>query len=420
MRALPIQHSLGIEADLSAAKGRLKRSEILLQSNPELELSTLRGKVRTNPVVDPGLEGPLLGEKQTLSGYEIGLSQQLETGGQRGLRMEESAHEIAGLTATRELRMREVYFGIQRELASLAAHLQMTALLDEHILGVSAVETLYRNGAIRDARLGMFVLDSIRSDIAIMRIERSGFELDRLTSLANLRELVPGQSKFTVPVDPRTFPSPPDESLVRSRMNDENPLVKANIAAVKQSHASLELAGRRIYPDVTVFLGMGEDRRGRGYTIAAPPLTSGPQAERERYFRLGVRVPIPVFNRGQGLEEEARSDLAKASILDSTTRNKLEAQALAILGRYAQLRHNIKDISGQIAGRRAIFARLSAAVQSGRMGYTEFWSEQSKWITLERDLYRAVLGCIQARADLEILTGLDLATGSPVNLEVRQ
>ncbi|HMY44591.1 MAG TPA: hypothetical protein PKX74_03900, partial [Leptospiraceae bacterium] len=94
-----------------------------------------------------------------------------------------------------------------------------------------------------------------------------------------------------------------------------------------------------------------------------------------------------------------------------------EIRGRSLLSRYAQARANLKGISLQVAKRTAIYLRLDQAFLTGRMNYSEYWSERSKWMTMERELNHALLDAIEARSGIEILSGIDFATGKPVELE---
>jgi outer membrane protein TolC len=403
-----------LDADILAARARLKRSQILLPANPELELSKRNGRLRTSPVLDPAIEGPLQSENQKTEGYALELSQEFEIAGQRGLRIDASSQELSALVASREARLREIFFGIQKELLTLSIRTRLLQVLDDQIASISRIETQYRLRGVRDARLGAYALDIIQSDLAILGIEKSSVFEDRQTSLRTIAILLGDAKANPAPAPDRVdlFVPLPDENLIFQGLSTDNPFVKETLARLKSGEAKLELARRSIYPNITAFLGMGTDRRGKGTSIAFPPLTSGPQAERERFVTFGVRIPIPVVDRGQGLEEEARADLNKMAITSESTRLQMEMRVAAWISRYAQLRESVMTLSAQVAKRNLIYARLDNAFLNGRMGYSEYWTERAKWMSMEREVNHAMLEAAEARAGIQILSGIDFNTGA--------
>lgn len=410
-----------MDADILAARARMNRSQVLFQSNPELELSTQRGTLRTGVVIDPGLEGPLQKEKQRTTGYEVGISQEFEVAGQRGLRIESTSAELESLVWRRQAHLRELYFGIRKELLTLSVQSRLIKVLDDQITSVSRVEQQFRNNGVRDTRLGLYALDAIQADLALLRLERTAVEQDAQVSIGNLRGLV-GNSEIVRPngnfTDADLFPHSPDEALILQKtLSTENPILKENLALATKAKVDVELARRSIYPNVTAFLSAGQERRGNGLAIALPPISSGPQSESERFVRAGIRIPIPVFNRGQGLEAGARAELTRITSTADAARLQMEIRGRSLLSRYAQARANLKGISLQVAKRTAIYLRLDQAFLTGRMNYSEYWSERSKWMTMERELNHALLDAIEARSGIEILSGIDFATGKPVELE---
>lgn len=410
-----------IDADIVAARARVSRSQVLLESNPELELSTHRGSLRTGAVIDPGLEGPLQKERQRTTGYELGVSQEFEVAGQRGLRIESTSAQLDSLFSRRLALSREVYFGIRRELLTLTVQSRLIKILDDQILSVAQLEKQFRDYGIRDTRLGVYALDAIQADLTLLRLERSAAEQGRQESIGNLIGLVGnpemGRNAIGNFTDAELFPQSPDETLILKTVSMENPFLKESLALARKAEVDIELARRNIYPNVTGFISIGTDQRGNGTAIALPPLSSGPQSERERFVRAGVRIPIPVFNRGQGLEDGARAELSRIKTTAEATRLQMEIRARSLLSRYAKARANLEAILPQVAKRTFIYARLDQAFLTGRMSYSDYWTERSKWMTMERDLGRAQLDAIEARSSVEILSGIDFATGKPVELE---
>jgi hypothetical protein len=106
------------------------------------------------------------------------------------LRIESTSAELESLVWRRQAHLRELYFGIRKELLTLSVQSRLIKVLDDQITSVSRVEQQFRNNGVRDTRLGLYALDAIQADLALLRLERTAVEQDAQVSIGNLRGLV--------------------------------------------------------------------------------------------------------------------------------------------------------------------------------------------------------------------------------------
>jgi len=399
-----------------AAEARLSQNRILLRSNPELEVGILRGRSETGAVLDHELSGPLTRERQNVNGYELAISQEIETGGQSGLRRQIADADVLLFTAREHARTREVRFGLRFALLRVAALGRMRATLDGQFASLRQVSAAYRAGGLRDSRFGTYSLQAIESDIALLDVARNGVANDRVAAEAELFQMCGQKMPLNVSSYDRRLesilPPPPSlEALLVSARTDSPYLLEAK-SLVSRSRDESTLAGRSIFPAVTVFGGFGVERKGTTDPVfAVPPITSGPQGESEKRIRFGVRFPIPIFDRGQGRAEESKEGETQAQINHDLLESQLLSRVETHVSRYSAGRQNLERLKGQILQAPGVYVRLDTAFLGGRLSYSEYWAERSRWMEMERAYYDILEHTMESRMTVEILTGVDFTSG---------
>lgn len=399
------------QSERRAAEARAVQNQLLLRANPELEMALLRGSSETGAVLDPELSGPLTRERQGVSGYELGFSQEIETGGQRAIRLQTAEAEMRLFRAREEARMREVRSGLRSSLLRVAALDRLRAGLDRQAISLRQIASAYRAAGMRDSRFGTYTLQAIESDLALLDVERNGVLNDFSSAQTHLfqlcgKKIALNAGSYGEEIDSMLPPAPALEVLLEAARTDSPHLLEARQMIVL-SRDETELAGRSIYPSVTLFAGIGVERKGRDSVAALPPITSGPQGEFERRVRFGIRLPVPLFDRGQGRSRESREGEVQAQIRGDRLEAELLSSIESHVSRYQTGRQSLARLKVQIAQAPFVTARLDAAFLGGRLSYAEFWSERSRWMEMERSYYDILQHTMESRMSIEILTGVD-------------
>lgn len=404
------------QSERRAAEARLTQNSILLRANPEVEIGILRGRSETGAVLDHELSGPLMRERSPVTGYELALSQEIETGGQNGLRKQIADADMLLYAAREKARMREVRFGLKFSLLRVAALEKTRVTLDQQFASLRQISGAYRAGGMRDSRFGAYTLQAIESDLALLDVARNGVVSDRVSAEAELFRMC-GQRKplnvssYSANLESILPPAPTLEMVLSAALND-SPYLLESRQLLNRSRDETTLAGRSIYPAVTIFGGVGVERKGStDPVLAVPPLTSGPQGEYEQRVRFGVRFPIPLFDRGQGRTEESKEGETQAQIRHDVLESQLLSRIETHLSRYETGRQNLARLKGQIAQAPGVYARLDGAFLGGRLSYAEYWSERSRWMEMERTYYEMLEHTMESRMTVEILSGVDFSSG---------
>jgi cobalt-zinc-cadmium efflux system outer membrane protein len=174
---------------------------------------------------------------------------------------------------------------------------------------------------------------------------------------------------------------PPLASLV-ARL-DESPLVAAAAAERTVQRAQMDLIEAQRTPDVNVDLFY----RRLGDT--------------ENAFDVGVRLPLRVFDRGQGRLQETRAELTAAEARTRTIRNEL---LLNIQTAHSKL---ARAIAAATLLREEIVPRAESVLQgadiryrAGDMSLSELLPIRRDWIRVRLDALEALHDVMQAWAEL--------------------
>jgi cobalt-zinc-cadmium efflux system outer membrane protein len=265
-------------ADVAAAGGRLRQAHVLA-ANPVLSGDAARHTAPTGEdVIDRGVQ----------------LEQEIEVGGQRGLRIAAAEHDVARAEQVLADRRRTVDAEVRRAFFGLAASERRRALAAERL----AIAGRIAEAARRRARAGEAAgLDARLAEVEMARAdqERTAAETDRARAEARLATAIgaePGEPLAAAAADEALAPAPSEPALV-----DRALASRPDLLAAREERARLEAEARLAR------------RRGE---VPNPVLRAFYREEmiQEHIAGGGVSVPLPLWNREQGTTAEL---LAQAS-----------------------------------------------------------------------------------------------------------
>ena len=258
-------------AELEAAHGRLRQAR-LVQANPILSADLAR---HTAPAGD-----------EDAKDRGVQLEQEIEVGGQRGLRIAAAEHDVTHAEHLLADRRRTVEGEVRRAFFTLAAAERRQKLAAErHALASRLAEAARRRtragetGAL-DARLAEVETARAAQETTAAEAEHARAEGRLATAIG----AEPGEPLSASVEDMALAPSPAEDALV-ARALDARP----DLAAAREERARLETEANLAA------------RRGR---IPNPVLRGFYREEQlqEHIVGGGVSVPLPIFNREQGTQ----------------------------------------------------------------------------------------------------------------------
>src|SRR5438093_1626954 len=258
-------------AELEAAHGRLRQAR-LVQANPILSADLAR---HTAPAGD-----------EDAKDRGVQLEQEIEVGGQRGLRIAAAEHDVTHAEHLLADRRRTVEGEVRRAFFTLAAAERRQKLAAERL----ALASRLAEAARRRTRAGETgALDARLAEVETARAaqEKTAAEAEHTRAegrLALAMGAEPGEPPSVSVEDLALAPSPAEDELVARALE-----ARPDLAAAREERARLEGEAR-----LTA-------RRGR---IPNPILRGFYREERlqEHVAGGGLSVPLPLFNREPGTQ----------------------------------------------------------------------------------------------------------------------
>jgi len=333
-----------VRTRLGAAQADLRRSLVL--PNPNLDLSWNTIPVGTsNP---RGLDDPLT----HVPNYAVSLSSLVEIA-KRGPRQRAARNTFSAVELDAYELLRQHYFDLVDKLAEVAAAEVRVGALSDLAGDAGRLKDIQSERAKRGDAAGL--------DVDRARLEEEKFVANLADERRKLAQALLECSRLVgVPCEPFAdrdrvagFLSERQAIPPATHDFDERPDLRSLTAQEESARASLELAHNKRIPDPTLRAGYVYDQ-----FVAA--------GNQRNSFLVGVSVPLPVFDRGQGDAIEAASNVQVAS----RTRALLRAQAARDA---SQLASQAADVEKQrivlhdrsIPLARSLVRTLDSAVQRG-------------------------------------------------------
>jgi len=269
-------------ADVDVARGRLRQAR-LLPANPVLSADLARHTA-------PG------GEDTKDRGVQ--LEQEIEVGGQRGLRVSAAQHDVAHADYVLADRRRTVDGEVRRAFFGLAAADRRQRLAAERLVLASRLAEAAR----RRARAGeVGALDARLAEVETARAEqeRTAAETERARAAARLAVAIgaPPDEPLTVDAEEQVgFAGDTEEAFVARAL-----AARPDLAAAREERARFETEASLAR------------RRGR---VPNPILRGFYREEQfeEHIAGGGVSIPLPIWNREQGTEASLLAQARGAAI----------------------------------------------------------------------------------------------------------
>ncbi|GEM_PF-608581 len=377
LRNSPAIQAFRLEED--AAQGQMQKAKLPPYSNPVIE-GGFSFKDRS----------PDEGGDQFVNN-EISISQSVEVGGQRRLRIDTATHnlarvrmEIHDLERSLMADIRD-HFGQALFLRDKMALAEEFVRLQEELSRLVAVKYEAGDVAALEVNLSQVELAKARRDrIALSTAYKNALlSLKALIGMAPDAELIP-EGDLAAGLAPL-----PDREALLGRL-PARPDIKAAEAETLRSGAALTLAEKEWIPNVTwrLFQAVDERRYDRGGTLSVEiPLFDRKEAERTEARARASQARV----REAGVTRNARKEFDEAHASATSSLSDVEVFKQAILGRSAE---NL--------------ALLQYAFREGKISFYDVRIAQRETIELRNLYLDALLSVQRAYNALERAVGGDL------------
>lgn len=374
---------------LAAAKAREQGAQAALNTalaypNPELEIAS--------GVSRPRQIGGTSGRNEML-----GLSQQLELSTLRTARREVAEAGIVSGTASlgdaqlnQRTAVKQAFFDVLRrqEEAGLAAENHALLLLIRNRVKIKVeVGESPRYELVKSEAEALAAESAARS--AELRVTQAR---DRLRALIG----APLASDFEVAAEPPLAAELPGLDELRRDLLAHQPLLKAAEAETRRSLARVEQERAARLPQPTLKLSSERD----------PDM---------KLWRVGVVLPLPLWNRRAGPIGEAVADMHRADAEARQTHLGLLADLDQAYSRYRIARHQVLAFeSGLMNEAENAMKVAEAAYRFGERGILDYLDAQRTLRNTRMDFLNARYELQAALIEIERLRGNPLTTNSPI------
>jgi len=347
---------------------------------------TQAGLVPSNPVIAGEIARHTEGEGGRAEiDRGVSLAQEIEVGGQRGLRVTAADHELARAELVLADRRRTVEAEVRRAFAGLTAAERRGALATE----TAELADRLADAARSRARAG----DVGQLDVQLAEIEAARAaqalataDAERVRATGRLAEVLGAEpwEALAVAADEREpAPLPPEEELVARAL-----ATRPDLAAAREERARLDAEAALVH------------RRAR---VPNPTVRGFYRQElREEHIAGGeVSVPLPVWNRDQGTEAALRAAAGGAGVETDRLAREIPRQVhLALVRRAAAAaawtRYRREALPAAAAARDLV----ERGYAGGYLGLPEALVQRDRLLQVRGAAVDAWLGLREAEADL--------------------
>lgn len=338
------------------------------------------------------LEGaPSLGQGLT----KIELSQRIELGGKRRARSAQAAAEAEVLLCDFQDQVRQGVRDAQvRFFALLGLQEQAALALEERRIAGELAElarTRHAAGRVTTQELRKFEVAAARARLAASSLERERERMCR--NLEGALGLPAGHLREVQAAWPAISSLPAQETL-QAGLN-EHPRLAAAARALAAAGLALDRRRADAWPDLTLLL-MGARDHDRD----------------EDTYGFGFGLDLPIFDRNQGLREEALAGRLKAGALLEAERRLLAADLGEAAAEHQRNAVLLADHDREIAPAVAEAYELTElAYQSGRTTHLDVLDSLLLLVRARRERVAYQEGLAAAAVGLEYLSGIPLFPG---------
>jgi cobalt-zinc-cadmium efflux system outer membrane protein len=370
-----LELALNANSDLSAVRHELQA----------VEAGVLQAGALPNPSLGLEVQDTRRATRETT----IQLSQPIELGGKRALRIR--AAESSRGAAAADLRARQA----EVRAAVITAFFDVLAAQERLRLAQESAELAQRAASVASRRVvagKVSPVEETRARVAetAVRLEllqaRSELVSARRQLAATWGNLAPRFTEADGKLD--LLPVLPDMASLAARLTDAPALSRARIEIDRRQAMSRVEYSRRM-PDMTVSVGVKRDEElGRNQAV------------------LGVSIPLPLFdqNRGNVLESLRRIDKARDEL--SSTEIRLGSELAQAAQQLEMARQEAESLRNEVLpGAQSAHDAAAKGFEFGKFGFLDVLDAQRTLVQARSQYLRALSEAHRAAADIDRILG---------------
>lgn len=384
---------------------------LMLQQNPEIVaarplIEIARGDLRQGSLIAFNPSADVLPARSGLS-RELGVTQEVEIGGQRGLRKAAGRAGVARAEATVSNRIRLSIGETEREFYRLAAAnvrlrlAQEVVDLNRRLTDIAGKQM--REGEISRLDFNLATVELGRSESRRLAVqteqEQVELELRRALGLEESKEIIPVTDTIGVIVDVAGKPLEQigEKTLVEEMTRFVDAAIAqrpdyAELGAVEaQAQAEARLASRAAIPNLIARAASEVNDEGA------------------RVWRPGFGLTLPFFNRNQGEAQSRRAQARQAELERVALLSSIRSDVRSALSAYRSAAQRTRLMETSVLPQTRDNRRLlEIAYREGKVGLPVLLLIRNQAIEAELEYWDAWLTQREALAHLKEATGANL------------
>lgn len=382
-------------ADEHAPAIALARSE-LAGARAEHIAASLR--FPSDPVVSSWF-GPRHGAGGTAVDVGVSLQQQLELGGQRGVRLKAAKRRRAFTLASIEQARRAVHQRVHAAFHAALLERERVVAAKKLLAFAERLVTIARK-RLAAGDIARFHLQVAEGEVALAKQQliaaNAGYASARLTLAEES-----GWPAATPPTPSEHLDAPqatpPVQQLVALALA-HHPALRTRAAGIKLAEANVAVADRSRLPNLTVGLSYAQEAEA----------TAGGTA-RQHIGLVNLSIPLPLFRRNQAARTRSQAALIAAHARYSAVRRsvaiRVRRAAVAVNSGVAQIKAYGSDILPRFE---ANLDKLQRAFELGQIDVLQVLVARGRFLELQRDALAAYGAYYRAVARLEAEVGTEV------------
>lgn len=372
---------------------------LVLQRNPEFlaergEAAAARGRLRqSRALFNPELELRSPGSVSGGGGYEAFLAQEVEWGGERGLRVRAAQLDVERTELeVRDAARRALAAATAAYVEAVAAERRLAVVRELAGLSERLLEATRREaaeGEISRLEAQLAGIEAGRARARVLGAEREAvaarLELQRVAGLGPEQPVRVADTVVVLAV-----PAELDEDALVALALARRPDLAAGGRVVERERALTALASREPIPNLRVGVV------GEGGGVGG-----------ERTLGLGVDVAVPLWDRNRGAVAEQRARAEQARYARAATELQVRTEVVAAVAAFARAREEVQLVEQEVLKpARESQALLQAAYAAGKVDLPSLLLLRNQLLDAELSYWDAWRAERQALVNLQAVTGL--------------
>lgn len=404
--AEPAPKALGMRELIAIAREDNKDLQAACYAIDKARASQLIAGVRANPRVDVSARSDFLFRNEGEYATAIGISQQFPITG-RLLREKDIARVDIALA---EAEVQDAERRLANEVRLAIDHL---TVLDRKIASsgelIAIEKHLLQTTRSRFKVAEVSELDVNTAQINLQRTEqeRSLLQSQRQAQVVTLNALLgrPASAALDIDTSVQEAAALPGLDALQQQAIASRPDLHSALLASDRAEAEMRLAKASHWEDWTVGLELSQDRQ---------VITGAPAQGVNRAIGVTLSIPLPLYNKGQGLVAQARASEDQARARIAALRESIQGEVAGAHGEATRLQASLSQFGQQLLPISARSVRLSQQGYSqGLIPVFDVVQAQRQQSELNATYLTTLDAWLQAVARLHLAVGDDVPAASP-------